>query len=50
MGTAPMVVSWTAVAHTVTTAGRATAGRHRQLRIMDGGMVINPRRQVLKPH
>ena len=34
----------------MTTAGRATAGRHRQPRIMDGGMVINPRRQVLRRH
>src|SRR5215218_8301662 len=50
MGTAPMAESCAAAARTVTTAGRATAGRHRQLRIMDGGMVINPRRQVLKPH
>jgi rhodanese-related sulfurtransferase len=49
-GHSPMAESCAAAARTVTTAGRATAGRHRQPGIMDGGMVINLRRQVKRPH
>jgi rhodanese-related sulfurtransferase len=47
-GAALVAESCAAAARTVTTAGRAPAGRPRQPRILDGGMASKPGRQLLK--
>jgi hypothetical protein len=47
MGTALAVWSWTAVVHTVTTAGQATAGRRQTPRTMPALVAISHRQRVV---